>query len=67
MGRFEELQQLLADFKKDFDKFYEKGNKSAGTRVRKHMNELKRKAQEIRMEVQQMKAVASGPDEPAAQ
>jgi len=32
-------------------KFYEKGNKSAGTRVRKNMNELKKKAQEIRKEV----------------
>ena len=37
-------------------KFYEKGNKSAGTRVRKNMNELKRKAQEIRKEVQEIKA-----------
>ncbi len=64
MGRYNELHELLNSFEKDFSKFYEKGNKSAGTRVRKHMNELKRKAQEIRMEVQSMK-VAPGTDEPA--
>ncbi len=67
MGRYTELHELLNSFEKDFIKFYEKGNKSAGTRVRKHMNDLKRKAQEIRMEVQSMKAVSKGSDEPAAQ
>ena len=56
MSRFTELKDLLETFQKDFDKFYVKGNKSAGTRVRKHMNELKRKAQEIRKEIQEMKA-----------
>jgi len=58
MGRFEELKELLNSFEKDFIKFYEKGNKSAGTRVRKHMNELRRKAQEIRKEIQEMKTAA---------
>jgi len=58
MGRFTELQDLLKSFEKDFIKFYEKGNKSAGTRVRKHMNELKRKAQEIRKEIQDIKLKA---------
>ncbi|MBI5216684.1 MAG: histone H1 [Ignavibacteriae bacterium] len=67
MGRYTELHELLNSFEKDFVKFYEKGNKSAGTRVRKHMNDLKRKAQEIRMEVQSMKAVSKGSEEPAAQ
>ncbi len=55
MGRFEELVELVQSFEKDFHKFYVKGNKSAGTRVRKHMNELKRKAQEIRVEIQNIK------------
>lgn len=59
MSRFTELRDLLASFEKDFIKFYEKGNKSAGTRVRKHMNELKRKAQEIRKEVQELKSKAT--------
>lgn len=58
MSRFSELRDLLTTFEKDFIKFYEKGNKSAGTRVRKHMNELKRKAQDIRKEIQEIKIKA---------
>ena len=58
MSRFSELVELVHSFEKDFIKFYDKGNKSAGTRVRKSMNELKRKAQEIRKEVQEVKAQA---------
>ncbi|HLX12636.1 MAG TPA: histone H1 [Bacteroidota bacterium] len=60
MNRFSELRELVTTFEKDFIKFYEKGNKSAGTRVRKAMNELKKKAQEIRKEVQEMKGKAEG-------
>jgi len=67
MDRLQELKDLVASFEKDFVKFYEKGNKSAGTRVRKHMNELKRKAQEIRKEVQERKAADAGtPEAPEA-
>lgn len=58
MERYNELQALVASFEHDFDKFYVKGNKSAGVRIRKAMNELKKKAQEIRLEVQQMKTSA---------
>jgi hypothetical protein len=58
MSRFQELKDLVGTFEKDFIKFYDKGNKSAGTRVRKTMNDLKRKAQEIRKEVQEIKAQA---------
>jgi hypothetical protein len=58
MSRFTELRDLVMSFEKDFIKFYDKGNKSAGTRVRKQMNELKRKAQEIRKEIQEIKMKA---------
>ncbi len=58
MNRLQELRDLLNTFEKDFIKFYEKGNKSAGTRVRKHMNDLKRKAQDIRKEIQEIKAAS---------
>ena len=64
MSRYTELQDLLASFEKDFEKFYDKGNKSAGTRVRKAMNDLKRLAQDIRKEVQEMKT--DKPEESAA-
>jgi len=55
MNRYQELLDLIQTFQKDFEKFYEKKNKSAGTRVRKDMAALKRKAQEIRNEVQDIK------------
>ncbi|MBS1902620.1 MAG: histone H1 [Bacteroidetes bacterium] len=55
MDRFNELKALVDSFEADFEKFYVKGNKSAGVRVRKAMNELKKKAQEIRLEVQTLK------------
>ena len=56
MDRYQELLDLIATFKTDFDKFYVKENKSAGVRLRKHMANLKKKAQEIRNEVQDIKA-----------
>lgn len=59
MNRLQELLELVQSFEKDFDKFYVKGNKSAGTRVRKAMADLKRKAQEIRNEVQAVKKGAA--------
>lgn len=65
MSRFNELVELVQSFEKDFIKFYDKGNKSAGTRVRKAMNDLKRKAQDVRKEVQEIKAQDKG-ETPAA-
>lgn len=56
MDRYQELLDLVATFKTDFEKFYVKENKSAGVRLRKHMANLKKKAQEIRNEVQELKA-----------
>lgn len=55
MKRFEELSALLSGLEDDFLKFYEKGNKAAGTRVRKGMQDLKNLAQDIRKEVQDIK------------
>src|SRR4030095_2948728 len=53
--RFAELQALVAGMAADFEKFYKDGNKAAGTRVRKAMQELKTFAQQVRVEVQQIK------------
>ena len=55
MNRYQELVELVQSFQSDFEKFYEKGNKSAGTRLRKHMNEIKKFAQNVSMEVQTIK------------
>ena len=55
MGKYDELHQLISSFEEDFRKFYEKQNKAAGTRVRKHMGDLKKFAQQVRLEVQDLK------------
>ena len=55
MNRFEQLRDLVMNLEGDFDKFYNKENQAAGTRVRKGMQELKNLAQEIRTEVQNQK------------
>ncbi|HXG37795.1 MAG TPA: histone H1 [Bacteroidota bacterium] len=65
MNRHQELLDLVELFRTDFEKFYVKHNKAAGTRVRKHMAALKRKAQEIRNEVQEIKQrIDSEKDQP---
>jgi len=55
MQKFQELKNLIASLEGDIDKFYNKGNSAAGTRVRKGMQELKTIAQGIRAEVQELK------------
>ncbi|MEM9337834.1 MAG: histone H1 [Bacteroidota bacterium] len=55
MKRFEQLRDMINDLEGDFEKFYDKGNNAAGTRVRKGMQDLKNLAQEIRTEVQDIK------------
>ncbi len=55
MKRFEELQNLVNGLEGDFEKFYDKGNNAAGTRVRKGMQDMKNLAQDIRKEVQDKK------------
>ena len=51
---FDELQDTVNDCQTDLTKFVE-GNNSAGTRVRKAMQEIKKLAQFIRVEVQEQK------------
>ena len=55
MSRFADLKGFVEGMEDDFSKFYDKGNKAAGTRVRKAMQEIKSMAQDIRVEVQNMK------------
>jgi hypothetical protein len=55
MNRFDELKNLVMSLEGDFDKFYAKKNQAAGTRVRKGMQDLKVLAQDIRLQVQNMK------------
>lgn len=60
MKRFDQIRDLVMSLESDFQKFYDKENQAAGTRVRKGMQELKNLAQEIRVEVQEKKNVAEG-------
>ncbi|MEA5460537.1 hypothetical protein VB796_15890 [Arcicella sp. LKC2W] len=55
MNRFAEVRDLIMSLEGDFDKFYDKGNQAAGTRVRGGMQQLKTLAQEIRTQVQDIK------------
>jgi hypothetical protein len=55
MKRFDEIRDLVMSLEGDFEKFYDKGNQAAGTRVRQGMQTLKTLAQDIRTEVQNQK------------
>ena len=55
MNRFAEVHDLIMSLEGDFDKFYDKNNAAAGTRVRGGMHALKTLAQDIRSQVQDMK------------
>jgi exonuclease VII small subunit len=55
MEKFTELKTIVLQMEEDALKFFEKGNKAAGTRVRKSLQDIKVLAQEIRKEVQEKK------------
>lgn len=60
--KYEQLLKLITEeveidgknylLKEEFEKFFVKGNKTAATRIRKFMQEIKKKSQEIRDDVQ---------------
>lgn len=55
MSRIDEVRSLMAELEEDLEKFYEKGNKAAGTRARKQLQNLKKLSQDIRVEIQDIK------------
>lgn len=55
MDKFTELKEIVDSLMLDIEKFYKKGNKSAGVRIRKSMQEIKVIAQDIRLHVQETK------------
>ena len=61
MNRFSEIRDLIQSLEGDFEKFYDKGNQAAGTRVRKGMQDLKNLAQDIRLKVQESKNTSDAP------
>jgi len=55
MSRFDDIKNVIVGVEDDMKKFYEKGNKAAGTRARKGLQELRKLAQEVRLEIQDIK------------
>ena len=55
MEKFENMKAILEGLIEDIQKFDEKGNKAAGTRVRQGLQEIKNVAQELRKEISEKK------------
>jgi hypothetical protein len=55
MKKFNEIKEILSSVEGDADKFFTKGNKAAGTRLRKAMLQVKDLAHEVRKEVTDLK------------
>lgn len=51
MENFNDLKAMIASMEEDVVKFYEKGNKAAGVRVRKALQDVKTLAQTMRQDV----------------
>lgn len=54
-GMLDELMDTIQNAYSNAEKFQNRGNKSAGTRVRKTMQEVKTQAQNIRIAISEMK------------
>ena len=57
--QFQELTTILDALERDFQKFYNKGNNSAGTRIRVGLHKMKKIAQAIRLDIQERRKVRS--------
>ena len=55
MEAFDRLKAIVAEAEQDLIKA-EKGNKAAGTRVRKEMQDIKKACQDIRLKILEMRA-----------
>ena len=65
LDKYDQLVKILTEefeidgekmnLKNDFEKFFVRSNRTAGTRIRKVMQELKKLSQEIREDVQDYK------------
>ena len=56
MNRYQDLVNAVKDLEVDFQKFYERGQAAAGTRVRKGLSDLRKLAQDVRKDIQNVKA-----------
>lgn len=56
MEKFAQLQAILDGMKVDLEKFYNKGQNAAGTRLRKELNNLRKLAADVRKDIQELRA-----------
>jgi hypothetical protein len=54
-NRFQDFQAIIEAMEGDFEKFYDKEVGAAGTRVRKHLQELAKLCKEVRNDVTAVK------------
>ena len=55
MDKYNELLVIVETLKNDFEKFYDKGNSAAGTRVRQGMQVITNHAKSVRKDVSDIK------------
>jgi hypothetical protein len=55
MERVTEFENLLISFREDYEKFVDKGNKTAGTRARKTLQDIRNLAKDTRDEISNTK------------
>lgn len=55
MDKYSELLGLVTSLKDDFEKFYDKSNGAAGTRIRKGLQDIAAFSKTTRTEVQEIK------------
>ena len=58
--KYQQIIEHLKSLENDVHKFYDKEQAAAGTRVRKGLSELKKMAQDMRNEIQDIKAQRKG-------
>ena len=55
MANYAQQKKTIKETSADAEKFYQKGNSAAGTRLRNSLQQIKKIAQEIRVEVGELK------------
>jgi hypothetical protein len=54
-NKIADFQKIVESMESDFEKFYDKGINAAGTRVRKHLQELATLCKDVRKDVTETK------------
>jgi hypothetical protein len=60
-NKYEEFTKIVEAMESDFEKFYDKEVGAAGTRVRKHLQELAALCKDVRKDVTEVKNARKSP------